>query len=461
MNTLTITELLEHQRQFFDSGATKSPGFRKESLQKLKSLLTGHEAELCAAIERDFRKSPFETFETELGLLAMDIDTAARHLKKWSRKRKVPTNLINLPAKSYVLPEPLGTCLIIGAWNYPYQLSLSPLISCMAAGNTAILKPSEIAPNTSAAMARIINGAFPPGYLRVVEGGAGEITALLRHKFDKIFFTGSARVGRIVYRAAAENLTPVTLELGGKSPAIIHRDCGLRTSVKRLVWAKFLNAGQTCVAPDYVLVHDSVKDRFLALAQECIERNNYSFDNGNYVQIVNEANFKRLADLINPDKVRYGGRMDLESRFIEPTIMTDVRLEDAVMQEEIFGPIMPVISFNSLDEAIALIQRFAKPLALYLFSSDRRVKEQILNSVAFGGGIINDAVMHFSNTSLPFGGVGESGFGSYHGKAGFDAFSHHKSIMEKPYGFETSLKYPPYTPAKLKWLKWLMGWRRK
>src|SRR5690606_36011845 len=376
--------------------------------------------------------------------------------RKWSSKKRVATNLANLPAKSYIIPEPLGTSLIIGAWNYPYQLSLAPAIAAIAAGNTVILKPSELPINTSNAMAKLINENFDPGFFRVVEGGVAETTALLDQRFDKIFFTGSIAVGKIVYQAAAKNLVPVTLELGGKSPAIITENCDLKMTVKRLIWGKFLNAGQTCIAPDYVMVHTAIKDRFLEMAKNEIEATRFEVEEDNYVQIINEAHVHRLIDLIDVHKVFVGGKYNLEARIIEPTILKDVSFDDKIMKDEIFGPILPVINYGNLDTAIAQIKSMPKPLACYVFTKDKEVKQKILSEIPFGGGAINDTIMHIANSNLGFGGVGDSGIGSYHGEHGFRTFSHYKGILEKATWTEPDLEYYPHTKTEVKWIKRLI-----
>lgn len=450
---------VEAQREFFLSGSTKELTFRTEQLKLLKAALKNNENALCDAIKEDFGKSPFETLSTELGFLSMDIDDHLKNMARWSRRKKVRTNLINFPSSSYILPEPLGTSLIIGAWNYPIQLSLSPLVAAISAGNTAIVKPSEMTPNTSAALFKMISSTFPSEYIKVVEGGVDVTTDLLAQKFDKVFFTGSTRVGRIVYRAAAKHLCPVTLELGGKSPAIFAPDANLVKGVKRLVWGKFLNSGQTCIAPDYVLVHSSIHDHFVEALINVIKVNDYRAENDNFVQIINQANFERLKKLILPEKVVYGGETDAEERMIFPTVMTAVQPDDAVMREEIFGPILPVIKYDHLDEAVQMIRSKPRPLALYLFTSDRKTISRVESELSFGGGAINDVIMHITNPALPFGGVGKSGLGSYHGEAGFKTFSHYKSILKKPFWFEPNFKYPPYTDKKLKWMKWALGWK--
>ena len=345
----------------------------------------------------------------------------------------------------------------MGAWNYPFQLSLLPVITAIAAGNTVILKPSEIPSETSKVMATLINTTFPPDFLYVVEGGIPETTQLLEQKFDKIFFTGSTQVGRIIYQAAAKHLTPVTLELGGKSPAIITKDTNINETAKRLVWAKFLNAGQTCIAPDYILVENSIQQDLVKALKKYIETYNYSFENGNYVQIINDKNFIRLKNLIDTEKIYTGGDTDASNRYIAPTILQHVTFEDESMKDEIFGPILPVISYTNLDEVIAEIKARPKPLSLYIFTKNKKIKQKVLREISFGGGAVNDALMHISNNHLSFGGVGDSGMGSYHGEAGFKDFSHYKSILEKPFGLEPNFKYPPYNSSKLKWIKRIMG----
>lgn len=450
---MNFKTLIASQNSFFLTNATKSIGFRKAQLKKLKQLLLDNEAKLHEAIFKDFKKSDHETNLTELFPVHHEIDIALRKLGRWSKKKRVGTNLLNFPAKSYIVKEPLGVTLVIGAWNYPYVLSLTPLVASIAAGNTVILKPSEIAFHTSKLMTDLINSNFDANYVCVVEGGIPETTALLHERFDKIFFTGSPQVGKIVYQAAAKHLTPVTLELGGKNPAIFHDDASLTIGVKRMVWSKFLNAGQICMSPDYILVHDSIKEAFLKAVVAEIEKYAFSIEKGNYVQIINDRNFQRLTKLIDKDKVYYGGNYNETERYIAPTIMHNVTLEDAVMQEEIFGPILPVITYKTLDEAIAFVHGFEKPLSAYIYTKSNQVKKRLLNEISFGGGCVNESIMHFTNDNLPFGGVGNSGFGSYHGKFGFDTFSHEKAILDKPPLFELNLKYYNYTKSKMKLIK--------
>lgn len=448
-----MQELVNKQRRFFNSNETKDINFRIKQLKKLKLLLQENEQRMEEAIYADFSKSAFDNYSTEIALLYLEINDAVKKIKKWALRKRVPTDLVNLPGRSYILPEPLGVSLIIGAWNYPYQLSFAPAIAAIAAGNTVILKPSELPANTSRLMAEIVNQNFEPEFFRVVEGGVVETQQLLEQRFDKIFFTGSVPVGRIVYQAAAKHLTPVTLELGGKSPAFILDDKNLNMYVKRLVWAKFVNAGQTCIAPDYILVKRSLKDKFIQQLIAEIKKEQFSIGNQNYVQIINEKNMKRLIGYINQDKVVFGGNYDMQTRVIEPTVMDEVSFDDAVMQEEIFGPILPVIPFDSLDEMIAEVKRREKPLSCYVFTRDKKLRNKIMHEVSFGGGCVNDAIMHISNNKLPFGGVGESGIGSYHGEFGFRTFSHYKSILDKPTWFEAGLKYFPHSAAKFNLMK--------
>ena len=451
-----FSDLLANQRQYFKAQHTKTLAARKQSLQLFRKMLLENESRLYEAVHADFQKSEHEAFLTEWAILIKDIDEALGALPKWMKAQKVRTNLVNLPGKSYMVPEPLGLCLVIGAWNYPIQLSFAPVIAALAAGNTVVLKPSELAANSAQCMAELVAQYFDPQLFTVVLGGVAETTALLEERFDKIFFTGSPAVGRIVYQAAAKHLTPVTLELGGKSPAILTPSADLPTAIKRLVWAKFLNAGQTCIAPDYVFVHESIYQECLVLLQEEIETNQYALANKNYVQIINERNLARLEQLLDKAKIAFGGAINHADRTISPTILKEVSFDDAIMQEEIFGPILPLLSYKQFDTVLDYIQDHEKPLSAYLFSNDKTEQAAWLGQISFGGGCINDAIMHITNPNLPFGGVGQSGNGSYHGKAGFDTFSHRKSVFEKPRLFEVPLKYPPYTAAKMNWIKRLL-----
>ena len=453
---MDFQNILSDQRNLFNSQKTKNLKFRKMYLEKLKEVLLKNEELLYDSIYKDFGKSKFDTFTTEISFVLKDIDYFLKNLNSLAKPKKVRTNLANQLGSSKIYPEPLGCTLVIGAWNYPYQLSLSPVVAALAAGNTCILKPSEIAENTMKAMAKIINENFPKEYFYVAEGGIEETTEILKLKFDKIFFTGSPKVGQIIYEAAAKHLTPVTLELGGKSPAIVTSSANFEVAAKRIVWGKFLNAGQTCVAPDYILVDEKVKDSFLDSLQSYIQKFNYHSDSENYTQIINQRNFDRLVNLIDQEKVYFGGKTDAAKRYIEPTIMHDVTWNDKVMQEEIFGPILPVLTFKNFNEALLQIAAYEKPLSAYLFSDNSEEKEEFTTKISFGGGCINDVVMHLSNDYLPFGGVGNSGIGNYHGKYGFDAFSHQKAVLDRATWGEPDLKYPPYNDKKLNWIKKLL-----
>ncbi|WP_106917574.1 aldehyde dehydrogenase [Chryseobacterium aurantiacum] len=453
---MEIQEIISGQKGFFKTQQTKSSKFRKMYLEKMKDLIIKHEDLLYEAIYKDFGKSKFDTFTTEISFILNDIDYYLKNLKSLTKPKKTHTNLVNQLGNSKVYAEPLGCVLVIGAWNYPYQLSLSPIIAAIAAGNCCILKPSEIAENTMKAMAKIINENFPSEYLYVYEGGIDETTELLKLKFDKIFFTGSTKVGKIVYKAAAEHLTPVVLELGGKSPVIVTKNANLDIAAKRIVWGKFLNAGQTCVAPDYLLIEEAVQEQFLEMLRKYIQEFKYTPGSEQYTQIINQRNFQRLASLIDRDKIYFGGNLNEEQRYIEPTILHNIDWSDEIMQEEIFGPILPVITFKNYNIALNAVLELEKPLAAYLFTSSNEEKEQFTKKLSFGGGCINDTVMHLSNDNLPFGGVGSSGIGNYHGKYGFEAFSHQKAILEKATWGEPNIKYPPYSEKKLNWIKKLL-----
>lgn len=450
---MNFDEILNRQKEFYLTHKTKDLGFRKAMLKKLKEVIEKNSNLLYEAIDKDFGKSKFDTFTTEISFVLKDIDYYTKNLSKFASPKKVRTNLVNQIASSKVYYEPLGNTLVIGAWNYPFQLSLSPLVAAMAAGNTVILKPSEVAENSMKAMAKIINENFPDEYLFVAEGGVQETTEILKLKFDKIFFTGSPRVGQIVYEAAAKHLTPVTLELGGKSPAIVTASANFEVAAKRIVWGKFLNAGQTCVAPDYVLVDEKVKDQFLEYLRKFIKEFNYEPGSPHYTRIANTKNFDRIKNLIDSEKLYHGGKTDAEKLYIEPTVLENVLWEDPIMQEEIFGPVLPVLTYKYFREALNEVLVREKPLAAYLFTSKNDEKDLFNSQISFGGGCINDVVMHLSNDHLPFGGVGNSGMGNYHGKYGFEAFSHRKAVMDRATWGEPNFKYPPYSEEKLKWIK--------
>ena len=448
--------IFNNQRDFYKSHQTKDISFRKENLIKLQKILKSNEERLYQAIYIDFRKSKFDTYANELSIIYAEIKYFLKNIERLSKPQKVKTNLANVPGKSYIYKEPLGCALVIGAWNYPYQLTLAPIVSAIAAGNTCMIKPSELPENTMSLMAELINNNFPSNYLYVVEGGIPETTEILKYPFDKIFFTGSPKVGKIVYQAASKNLTPVTLELGGKSPAIVTKSADLDVAAKRIVWGKFLNGGQTCIAPDYVLVEESIQDEFLKRLKKQLEEANYEDGAEHYVSIINKRNFDRILGLIEQEKIFYGGKTNEATLYIQPTVLLNVGWEDAVMQEEIFGPVLPVLSFNNLQETLGRINKLDKPLAAYLFTNIKTEKELFLQNISFGGGCVNDTIMHIANGNLPFGGVGNSGIGNYHGEFGFNCFSHQKSVIKKAVWGEPNLKYPPYTEKKLNWLKRLM-----
>lgn len=449
-----LQKIVSAQHQYFQSGATKSLKFRKEQLRILKSQIGKFEEHLSNAVYEDFKKPPFETFETEIGLLYSEIDFTLRNLEQWMSPKTVETNLANVPARSYIQAEPFGVSLIIGAWNYPFLLTLHPLISAIAAGNTAIVKPSETAQRSSRAVNDLIQATFPGDYIYCAEGDHIVAQELLALRFDKIFFTGGPAVGKIVYKAAAEHLTPVTLELGGKSPAFVLPDANWKTTPKKLVWGKFINAGQTCVAPDYVLVHENDAPKLLEGLQKHIDKIHGAnpAESEAYCRIVNDRHFERVSKLIEVSKIHCGGQTDATSRYIAPTVLYPVTWDDACMQEEIFGPVLPVIPYSDLDSAMAEVKKRPKPLALYVFSTSKKARKKILEPLSFGAAIQNDTLVHFANVHLPLGGVGNSGMGNYHGKYGFDAFSHYKSVMLRPSWPEPNIKYPPYK----KWKQWVI-----
>jgi len=445
---MDLVSKLNAQRQFFDSGATKEYDFRLAQLKKLKAAVEAAEEAIYEALHTDLHKSREECWITENGFFLSELNNAISKLSRWMKPERVRTNLANLPSKSLVVPEPLGVVLIISPWNYPFQLLFTPLIGAMAAGNCVVLKSSEFAPATSAVMKQLIEENFDPAYILFTEGdGATVVPQMLDNfVFDHIFYTGSTAVGRIIYQAAAKNLVPVTLELGGKSPCVVEADADIKVAAKRIAFPKFSNAGQMCVAPDYVLVHALQKDALVEALKNAIEQffkgdASVSYD---YGRIINEKQFDRLITYFNDGKVLYGGRSDRDKLYIEPTLMDAIDLNSAIMHDEIFGPILPIIAFNSREEALAIINKNKNPLAFYLFTSSSEKEKFWLQSVAFGGGCVNNASVHLVNHNLPFGGRGASGMGKYHGKFSFDTFSHQKSVLKTPTWIDPSVKYPPY-----------------
>lgn len=453
---MSIQQILESQRQFFNHQKTKSFDFKLSQLRKLKQVISNNENLFYEAIAKDFGKSKFDTYTTELAIIYNEIDFYLRNLKKLMKPKSVRTNLANLPGSSKIYQEALGCSLVIGAWNYPFQLSICPMISAIAAGNTCILKPSEVAEHSMNIMAELFNKNFDSSFLHIETGGIEETTELLKLRFDKIFFTGSPRVGKIVYEAAAKHLTPVTLELGGKSPAIVTEHANLKIAAKRVTWGKFLNGGQTCVAPDYVLVDKKVAADFVELLKNQIKFNNYQAESLHYTKIINKKNFNRLTELIDETKTILGGKYDEEKLFIAPTLLFPVNWNDKIMEDEIFGPILPILVYENFDEALHQIQNHEKPLSAYLFTNKDSEIKKFINQISFGGGCINDVVMHLANDNLAFGGVGNSGIGNYHGKFGFEAFTHQKSILKSATWGEPNIKYPPYSDEKLNWIKKLI-----
>lgn len=454
-----VERMIALQRTFYFSGETKSVQFRKQQLQKLKASIQQHEQQIMEALRLDLGKSEFEAYTTEVGMVYESISYMLKHVERWMKPQSVKTPFYLQPAKSFIVREPYGVTLIVAPFNYPFQLSIEPLIGAIVGGNTAIIKPSEATVHTTKVIKKVIEHAFPPEYVRVVEGEKDEVTALIYASFDYIFFTGSVAVGKVIMRAAAERLTPHTLELGGKSPAIVDQTAHLAIAAKRIVWGKFTNAGQTCIAPDYVLVHRSVKDKFVQLLEETI-RHFYGHDiqqNADFGRIVNERQFDRLQQILEREQAQivFGGQMDREQLFIHPTIVTDVTWQSPSMEEELFGPILPIMTFDHLPTAVREVRQLAKPLAAYLFSEDEPTIQHFLTELPFGGGCINDTITHIGNPHLPFGGVGPSGVKSYHGKASFENFTHPKSIMRKSNKLAIDLIYPPYKD-KIKLIKKLL-----
>jgi aldehyde dehydrogenase (NAD+) len=459
VETTAIKTIIAQQRAYFNSGATKSVKFRKEKLILLKNLVSTHEADFIAALKKDLRKHEFEAYATEIGFVLVELKKAISNIDKWAKPRTVPTPLFHFNGNSYVQPEPYGVTLIISPWNYPFQLLFAPLIGAMAAGNTAVLKPSEFAPATSAMIAKVISENFAPEYITCVEGGVPESKALLEEKFDYIFFTGGTNVGRIVYQAAAKHLTPVTLELGGKSPCIVDRDTNIALTAKRIAWGKFVNAGQTCIAPDYILVDKAVKDQLVAKIIEYVKKS-YGDDaqrSEHYPRIINNHHLKRVAAYIEDGDILFGGKVVAADNYIEPTLLENVSEDAKVMTDEIFGPVLPIIAYDNMKEAIDFINKRPKPLALYIFSKDEKKVQKVLSETSAGGVTVNDTLLHIANPHLPFGGVGDSGIGAYHGQLSFDVFSHMKSVLRRTFLVDDPVRYAPYK-LKISWLRRLMDW---
>ncbi len=446
MNSEEIGELVKKQRRYFDTGATLNVEFRRNVLKRLRYYIKKYEDDIVLAIRKDLGKSGYESYMCETGLALSELSYMEKHLEFFAGEKTVHTPLAQFCSRSYEKPSPYGVVLIMSPWNYPFLLTIDPLIDAIAAGNTVILKPSAYSPNTSEILAKLISECFPDHYAAVVTGGRSENTALLEAHFDYIFFTGSRDVGKEVMRKASEHFTPVTLELGGKSPCIVEKSADIKLAARRIVFGKFLNCGQTCVAPDYIYCDPSVKDSLIKEIRSQIRRQ-FGKDplaNKDYGHIINKKHFERISGLIDPDKVVCGGRTDPGTLKIEPTVMDNVTFDDPVMQQEIFGPLLPVLTYDSLDEAVDKINSMDHPLALYIFTESREVKNKVMSRARFGGGCVNDVVIHLATSRLGFGGFGESGMGSYHGKKGFDTFSHYKSIVDKKTWIDLPMRYQPY-----------------
>lgn len=447
-----MMEILQKQHTFFKSQQTKDITYRKEALKKLKKEIIAREAAICDAIYADFKKPQFESMAAETQFVLAEINYTIKNIKKWAKPEKVSSALLNFPSSDWLYKEPYGTVLIVAPWNYPFQLAIAPLIGAIAAGNTAVIKPSEITPNTSKIIVELITVIFSDEYVAVVEGGVEVSKNLLAQKWDYIFFTGSTNVGKIFYKSAAEHLTPITLELGGKNPAIVDQTANIKLAAKRIVWGKFLNAGQTCIATDYILVHKDVKGKLVAALQQSI-LDSYGKNieaSKDYARTVSKNHFNNLTELLKGQEIIFGGQTNANDNYIAPTLVNEPSLDSTLMKGEIFGPILPIIAYNTEEDIEKYIMNYGKPLATYVFSTNRKFQQKIITKYSFGGGAINDTVIHITNTKLPFGGVGSSGIGAYHGKTSFDIFSHQKAIIKRANWLEAPLRYPPYNlPLKL------------
>ena len=450
-----INEIVTAQRTFFDSGATKLIEFRLHQLATLRKALKAYGNRIIEALDKDFKKPKYETIATEIAVTIYEIDHVAKHLKKWAKPKKVKTPIVHLFSQSHIYPEPYGVALIIGAWNYPINLVLNPLIGAIAAGNCAVIKPAYTAQESSKVLHDMISEFFPEEYIAVAVKYPGVYDEILNQKFDYIFFTGSTDVGKTIMQAAAKHLTPVTLELGGKSPAIVYKDADVDVSARRIMWGKCINAGQTCIAPDYALVYTSKVNEFIEAAKKYIAQfyGNDAQQSSDFARIIDTVQFERLERMLKNCTIAAGGQTNKDERFIAPTILTNISLDHPSMQEEIFGPILPVLEFNTIEEAISIVKKFHKPLALYLFTKEKKIWKKVIEEVSFGGGCINETISHYVSPYLPFGGVEYSGIGQYHGKASFDTFTHYKGVLKKPFWIDTSLRYPPYNKGKVSFVK--------
>ena len=455
----SITNKLQELKRYFESGATRQYAFRRQQLQKLKTAILRYEQPLYDALYADLKKNREESWITEIGFLISELRATIKALRYWMQPEKATTNLANFPSSSYILREPMGVVLIIGPWNYPVQLLFTPLVGAIAAGNCVVLKPSEVAPATSKVMGEVIRETFSEDYVLYVEGDGAEVVPAMMNsfRFDHVFFTGSPQVGKLIYKMAAEQLVPVTLELGGKSPCIVEKDANIKVAAKRIAVTKFSNTGQMCVAPDYLLVHASRKNVLIRELKKCILRfysNDPSADY-HYGKIINEKQFYRLTGYLSQGRIAHGGEHDISKLFIAPTIMEDVSMDSPLMKEEIFGPILPVLSFHTLEEAKSIIMNNPNPLSFYVYTSDSKKEKRWLEAIPFGGGCINNSAWHLTNYYLPFGGRGNSGIGHYHGRDSFEEFSHRKSIMKTPTWFDPAIRYPPFK-GRLRIFKWIV-----
>jgi acyl-CoA reductase-like NAD-dependent aldehyde dehydrogenase len=457
LQSTNYMEIINKQRDFFKKGKTKDVGFRLTQLKKLKQLITENQEAIIKTLAADLNKPEFESYATEIGSIK-EIDYAIKNISNWTKPKKVAVSWDLFPYSAKIYPEPLGLVLIIGPWNYPFQLIISPLVGAITAGNCSIIKPSELAPHSSRLASQLISEYFPSEYITVLQGGVETSQQLLAEKFDHIFFTGGTAIGKIVMEAAAKHLTPVTLELGGKTPCIVDTEINLEHTIKRITWGKFINAGQTCIAPDYLLVNKKIKPYLVSRIKKCLQE--FYGDNPatspDFARIISKKHFDRLAKFLQCGEIIAGGETNPEELYIAPTLLDHISLADPVMEEEIFGPILPIIEYTEIDEAISVINSKPKPLALYLFSDNKNLQQQILQATSSGSMCINDTVMQVAVSSLPFGGVGDSGIGSYHGKASFDTFSHYKSVLKNTFRLDINWRYAPYQ-GKLPLLKKIIG----
>lgn len=443
--------VFESKKEFFKEGNTLSYEFRIEQLRKLINAVEKYEKDILNALRLDLNKNEYEAYTSEEGIVYKELKMVMKNLRNWMKVKKVKTPIFLQPGKSYIVPSPKGVVLIISPWNYPFNLAIVPLIGAIAAGNCVILKPSSKSKNTSDVISKIIKKTFDENYISCLEGGSKEVDLLLENcRFDHIFFTGSAKVGREIMMKAARNLTPVTLELGGKSPAIVWEDANIDHAAKTITWAKFYNGGQTCIAVDYLLIHEDVKNEFIEKMKEYIKLFYGEYGDENISRIIDENRFNRLTELMKKGNILIGGKADRERLFIFPTVIDGISIEDEIMKEEIFGPILPVITVETVENIMEVVEKNPYPLSLYVFTENKDLEKRIIDSVRFGGGCINDAISHFANENLPFGGVGFSGIGRYHGKYSFDEFTHYKSVFEVNSKFNLNLKFPPYDDEKLK-----------